>query len=324
MEARGTGFLDKDLNIYDAATSYLLGLTGAYSIKWRQSKLYFGECFTILRTLGLHKSSEPSTPFDSTSRNPKHDLRDMAVDRILEEMGRRTFWLLFVSAKSMHQLGASFTDFFIPPATPRSQYPPLPSEVDDVCIFSDRILQQPLGVVSLITGFNANVRVFLSYDALSTMDMTYGTDESVDWDKQKLLVQRCLAACRTALEGVPRELKLRQDNTSFSTAADGLSRYQQLQADDDILGKRQTQFEIQKANIYVSQLGTRSYILEKYWTLCERNRAQKAGMSHTQSEQDMEVEREAIVRELLFVLNSISIVNMEPNGGNQVIKLSWN
>ena len=275
VEARGTGFLDKQLTVYDAATSYLLGLTGAYSLKWRQSKLYFGECFTILRSLGLHKSSDSSISPGNSPRSSSAEGQDVQINYIMEEMGRRVFWVLFVGAKSMHQLGASFTDFFIPPATPRSQYPALPTEVDDICIFPDRIMPQPVGIIPKIVGFNANVRVFLSYDPLSTFDMTYGSDSCIDWEKQNQIVQRCLIACKTSLDGLPRELMLRPEkhNRDFNSGMytdengyHGMNSYPQLDCNDQEAQKRKTQYEIQKANIYVSQLGTRSHIVERSWT----------------------------------------------------------
>jgi hypothetical protein len=98
-------------------------------------------------------------------------------------------------------------------------------------------------------------------------------------------------------------------------------------------------YEIQKANIYASQLGTRSYIVEKYWNLQEAHeRETSRGDSHTspgptasgldnmlpksttygESEINVADEREIIVKDLLRVLGSISQINMEPNGGSFV------
>jgi hypothetical protein len=113
--------------------------------------------------------------------------------------------------------------------------------------------------------------------------------------------------------------------------------------------RRKLQFEIQKANIYASQLGTRSYIVEKYWNLQEAYDRMKAnsgsspsvmsspglmatgldGMLPKQSPTsnydgtDIAQERENIVKDLLQVLGAISQVNMEPNGGSFVRALSF-
>lgn len=105
--------------------------------------------------------------------------------------------------------------------------------------------------------------------------------------------------------------------------------------------RRQMMHEIQKANIYASSLSTRSYIVEKYWNLCEaRDRARPSqpnspGVGITAAgldglvpqaptsnpdyvEQEMRQERESIVRDLLVVLGSIDEVNMEPSADSFV------
>jgi hypothetical protein len=107
------------------------------------------------------------------------------------------------------------------------------------------------------------------------------------------------------------------------------------------------QYEIQKANIYATQLATRSYLVERYWNLVElHERTQTTPHSgerlpsistHSSptggdtkfistlgrtpsdttmdaSEQSMAVEREDIIRDLALLLRSINQVNMEPNG----------
>lgn len=293
VQARGTAFLDKEMHVYDAAVSYLLGLTAAYGYRWRQSKLYFGESLLLLRSLGLHKATSSSHPKDSPSRN--HAERgDGKVDYIVQEMGRRVFWVLFVGAKSLHQLGASYTELFIPPETPSDPYPPLPTEVDDQYIFQDRILAQPSEIIATTVGFNANVSVFCSYNALSTIDMTYGIDNCVDWDRQKNIVKHCLLKCKHCLDGVPRELMLRPRHPSgdFGSSMYGTngqySEEEYLQEGQNRLRapagssehRRNIQYEIQKANIYITQLGTRSHIVEKYWALCERRQRRASPNSY--------------------------------------------
>jgi len=100
--ARGGGYLDRqDLDIYDACTSYFIGLTGAYTFQWRQCRLYFGECLTILRVLGLHKMQADSNYADilgggnngDSSGYPQH------IDKVAEQIGRRLFWTAFVGMR---------------------------------------------------------------------------------------------------------------------------------------------------------------------------------------------------------------------------------
>lgn len=108
-DARGPGYLESEsLSVHDAATSYFLGMTGCYTFRWRQCRLYFGECLTILRALGLHKPTEQhftrlgSLPNSVGSHGPNFEgNREQTVDHITLEMGRRIFWTMFVSAKSV-------------------------------------------------------------------------------------------------------------------------------------------------------------------------------------------------------------------------------
>ena len=99
----------------------------------RLGRLYFGECLTIIRTLGLHKAKEQtytrlgSLPASVGSYGTDHEgSLDQGVDNITLEMGRRIFWTMFVSIKSMQQLGAAFGELVIPPPTSTEPYPPFP------------------------------------------------------------------------------------------------------------------------------------------------------------------------------------------------------
>jgi len=96
-QARGPGYLDNEnLNVYDAATSYFLGLSGAYTFKWKQTRLYFGETLTILRCIGAHKTGRPG----GTLENNNYDHSSMEqVDYIKQEIGRRIFWVMFVGVR---------------------------------------------------------------------------------------------------------------------------------------------------------------------------------------------------------------------------------
>jgi hypothetical protein len=308
VEARGPGYLDKELTVYDAATSYFLGLCGAYTINWRQCRLYFGETLTIIHAVGAHKLKDGlSLPTD---------IETEPVDYIRQEIGRRIFWTIFVSIRSMQQLGASFSELVIPPPTPNEPYPPLPLEVDDQHIYVSHVDPQPSDVVSEITGFNLGIHIYMTCTPLATMEMAYGIDEVFDWNRQRRVLEECLRAVKRTLDHAPRELMLNP----------GSERYQH----------ERLQYEIQKANIYASQLGTRSYIVEKYWNLLEsNNRKTQTGQGSPgvmalgldgmlpksvphDIESHMSTERETIVKDLLKVLGSISQVNMEPNGGSFV------
>jgi hypothetical protein len=103
VQARGAGYLDNpDLNVYDAVTSYFLGLSGAYTFQWKQARLYFGETLTIIRVIGAHKiknsSFIPATPSGENSFQQKPEEE---VDYIKQEIGRRVFWVMFVGIRSV-------------------------------------------------------------------------------------------------------------------------------------------------------------------------------------------------------------------------------
>jgi hypothetical protein len=363
--ARGPGYLESEtLNVYDAATSYFLALAGCYTFRWRPGRLYLGECLTIIRTLGIHKSRD----FDDTTPNgPFHLIgtpsgtESPAVDNITREIGRRLFWTTLVTIRSMQQLGALSNESMIPPPTPTDPYPPLPAEVDDFCIYPTHNEQQPQGLIPRITGFIANVRVYCSYSALTTMELAWGIDAVVDWERQKRVLYESLRRCKESLSQLPPELAVHSftgerigagDRPASGFAPDAskpaaplaVSALHPLENLQDPAQRRQAQLEIQKANIYASSLSTRSWIVEKYWSLCaahERSKSPKPsspGAAVTASgldglvsrqptsnpdliEQTMRLERESIIKDLLAVLTEIDLVNMEPNADSFVSNL---
>ncbi|KAK1811311.1 hypothetical protein LTR12_014299 [Friedmanniomyces endolithicus] len=378
--ARGPGYLESEsLSVYDAATSYFLAVMTTYTFRWRLGRLYFGECLTILRTLGLHKPTGHSyaqlgsLPLAMGSRTSEHDgNRDQPVDNITLEMGRRIFWTMFVSVKTIQQLGASFGELVIPPSTPSDPYPPLPVEVDDFCIYPTHNEQQPAGLLPMTVGFNTNVKVFSSYDPLATMELAWGIDAVVDWERQKRVLHESLRRCKRSIAELPPELKVYPNGSPFGRTTqqngDGYNSnsshpnllqnpgqppiYPSLPAEAEQSPelRRRMQYEIQKANIYASALSTRSYIVEKYFNLCEahdrlRSHSQLPGSmpsspgtgvtaagidgmlpqaptSHFDVVgQEMRQEREEIIKDLLVVLSSINQVNMEPNGNSFTMKI---
>lgn len=248
--------------------------------------------------------------------------------------------------RSLEQIGASISGLFIPPPTRADPYPPPPLEVDDEYIFVDHIDPQPAGLVSKLTGFNLGIKIYGSLTPISTMEIACSIDGSFDWKRQQRVLENCLRDVKHVLDDIPRELLLTPssepgrfkspDQPHFPAMAD----YPGVRSNGHELGnwtqenpevRRRLQYEIQKANIYVSQLGTRSHIVEKYWNLQEtydrsssRNDSLTSGspmdtgfdgaLAGSESAINVADEREVIVKDLLRVLGSISQVNMEPNG----------
>ena len=114
VEARGSGYLDKSLSVYDAATSYFLGLAAGYTFNWRQSRLYLGETLTKIRVLGAHKLKDPglsavgAVPEAYGGDGQQYDGDAEPMDFIRQEIGRRVFWLMFVGVRYvMVELGTA-------------------------------------------------------------------------------------------------------------------------------------------------------------------------------------------------------------------------
>lgn len=352
IQARGPGYLDKSATVYDAAISYFLGLCAGYVYDMHQSRIYLAECSTILRVYDLFKrplSAAPLSPMSGSS-HPSPDsfigIPDEPVDMIQQELGRRLFYVSLVSHQTLHQLGSSDGRIYVPPETPTDRYPPLPLEIDDEYIFPTHVESQPPGVVSQLTGFNINVRVFSSYNSLSALEVAFGSGQVFDWERQRKTIWECLQNAKAAVVNVPQELALRQDRSDAAIDAWHKSEDLHIPADERAKSRYAVQYEIQKANIYASQLSTRSYLVEKYWSLYAVYRSmQKATTPEKQSPdsaaqavklegggQDAHVrtdyigkmmaeERALVIKDLLALLRTVNEVNMEPNGASFVCPL---
>ncbi|KAI9049425.1 hypothetical protein LZ554_006459 [Drepanopeziza brunnea f. sp. 'monogermtubi'] len=366
VSARGPGYLDSDLSVHDAATSYFLGLAAAYTFKWKLSRLYFGETLTIIRVLGAHKvhdnkvndnglrSGVGGMPLNFTTNDQPFIEPSAPVDYIRQEIGRRVFWMMFVGVVSIRQLGAQYAELSIPPPTSNCPYPPFPLEVDDEYIHASHIEPQPAGKLSKLVGFNINVRIYQTVTPLSTMELAYGIDEVFDWTRQKSLLDNCLRNVKQVMNEIPPDLQLQPGSQPGEFGETSLYAPSNFNMSDlssngiDTSGlpqvfeeRRRIQFEIQKANIYLSQLGTRSWFVDKYCNLQEAynmkinsemgspalgsvgldSLVMKAASSNPEIETNVTAERESIVVDLFMVLGSISQVNMEPNGGSFINKI---
>jgi len=110
VEARGAGYLDRELTVYDAVTSYFLGLAAAYTLRWKQCRLYFGETLNISRLLGAHKAKDAgylsvgSLPTTFGAEGGGYDGQPQQVDCIRQEIGRRVFWIMIVGVRYVFPL----------------------------------------------------------------------------------------------------------------------------------------------------------------------------------------------------------------------------
>ncbi|KAL7619632.1 hypothetical protein AAE478_010173 [Parahypoxylon ruwenzoriense] len=345
LEARGSRFmLKEEMSVDDAATSYFLGIAAAHTLQWRTCRRFLTETMSFCRELGTHRlrgiaALEAHVPglvpaLTAAANKP--------IDHIKDQIAKRIFWVMVAGIRSMTQLGVSINEIPLPPPTSQEPYPEQPVEVDDEYIFADHILSQPEGTVSLITGFNRNIRIYMTMNELIGVDMCYGIN-FFDWTAQKNILSNGLAGAKQAAEDLPPELQIKtdssQDNTAIGPDDAGLEycppAFPAAQPANDVrrvlaeqpTRRRHLQFEIQKANIQASQLATRSYFVERYLNLREARRADpnstlRAGPDDKDDRDNMMAsERELIVQNLVTVLASISQRNMEPNGCSLINKI---
>jgi len=94
LEARGPLFTNKeDATVYDAATSYFLGLAAGYTMQWKPCRRFMGECLSLIREMGYHKPRDlGSSMLGITYRGP-------AFDHVQDQVGKRIFWVLFLGVR---------------------------------------------------------------------------------------------------------------------------------------------------------------------------------------------------------------------------------
>jgi hypothetical protein len=276
----------------------------------------------------------PLGPTSPASSSSFHSQEIEPSANILEaELGRRLFYVTLVGYRTLQQMGSHDSAIHVPPETPTERYPPLPLEIDDEYIFPTHLEQQPAHKVSRLVGFNANVRVYSSYNPISAWETAFGAGQIFDWDRQRVVIYECLQKSKLALANVPKELSL--SLTEGAPVSQGEDVKMTLNNEDAASSaRRHIQYEIQKANIYASQLATRSYLVEKYWSLHEawemyQNQSRHPtpvnsplggnGIDPTDHISNIMVEeRQLVIRDLFVLLQSVNEINMEPNGASVV------
>ncbi|KAJ8119455.1 hypothetical protein ONZ43_g3594 [Nemania bipapillata] len=332
LEARGPLFMTKpEMSVDDAAASYFLGIAAGYTLQWKPCRRFLVETMSFCRELGTHR---PRDLFSLAGYLPDlvgvaNPVANKPVDHIKDQIGKRIFWVMVAGIRSMSQLGASINELPLPPPTTQEPYPEQPVEVDDEYIFSDHILPQPEGTISLITGFNRNIRIYMTMNELIGVEMCYGIN-FFDWSAQRNIISNGLLSAKQAIEDLPRQLQIMKaepDENDPERLKYCPPAFPEAQPDNDVrraliepLRRRQLQSEIQKANIHASQLATRSYFVERYLNLRDAHSESVQGMKYDGDDM-VAKERELIVQDLLAVLTSISQRNLEPNGQSMINKI---
>ena len=94
LDARGPQFYNKDeVTVYDAATSYFLGLAAGYRLQWKVCRRFMTEAMGFVRELGYHKPRDlGSSMLGVTYRGP-------SFDHVQDQIGKRIFWVLFLGTR---------------------------------------------------------------------------------------------------------------------------------------------------------------------------------------------------------------------------------
>ncbi|KAF4958514.1 hypothetical protein FSARC_11015 [Fusarium sarcochroum] len=335
----------------DAATSYFLGLASGYTHQWNASSQFMAETLTLLRELGFsrpkHPGDLPTFGNDNCSPDP------LPFNHVKDQIGKRIFYCLLLGVRSFSQLGASSADMVIAPSTPSLPYPAYPENVDDICVIANEVIHQQDGSVTLLTGFRFAIDIYTTMNGIVSLELAYGMS-TLPWADQRILLRDGLIAAKSITDNLPPELQLGDHGVEAATLASfdesGMQyvppAWPNSQPAHDLRNviknqpakRRHLQYEIQKANIFVSQLATRSYFVELYFDLRDVHLAEQQQDNNPiegQSEEEkaaqdadekeihdfMSAERELIVQNLLTVLGSISQRNMEPNGGSLINKI---
>lgn len=253
--------------------------------------------------------------------------------------------------RSLFQLGASHAGLFICPPTPSQPYPAYPANADDKDIQANEVLEQDPTATTLMTGFRIAADIYMTMNGIVSVEMAYGLD-SLKWSGQRQLMKEGLAAVKTSLDQLPPELQLvssdQQGAPSNVFDDQGLEYVPpgnaNAQGPHDVrqfiktqpARRRLLQLEIQKANIFTSQLATRSYFVELYFSrrnlydpdiqlLAANSEASDEEREEMREEESVRImmtqERDQIIDDLLLVLGGISQRNLEPNGNSIITKI---
>ena len=326
----------------DAATSYFLALTSAYTHQWCAFRAFMSEVLIIVRELGFDRIKHPGMA--PTFGNDVCAPEMTSFNHIKDQIGKRIFWCMVVSIRSFSQLGPSPHGLVILPDTIAAPYPSLPEDVNDKSIQVNEVSYvETAGQTTLLSGFRFCARIYATMNRF--IESEYGPGfMHLAWSDQRLILRSCLLKVKTVIAELPPELQIGPGDISpdMQDLDDPEWEYTPPQwptsppADDSRKTyltqamRRKLQYEVQKANIHVSQLATRSFYVEKYFLFRDlHTQQQKQQQSPTDPDPEtdaavfqlMTAERELIVLNLFNVLSAVKQRNLEPNGASLINKI---
>ena len=336
LEARGFSvFSRRDVNIYDAVISYFLAQIATNTFNVSEGELYFGECFNMLRALGYQRfhaaedqhgrvQSPGFAPFGQAPSTPQHT---SLIDR---EIALRLYWSLYqtVRAAFAFGFGSGIAEIQFNPSTPIRRHPPFPLEVDDDRIHADYVEPQPPNTPSTITALNHLCRMHIQYEPIKAFKLAWIVDEAYDIDRQNAIYRRCMGHADEHFNGnMPTAFRLapnpgpthpsriweQQPNQDILSPSVGSApHFPGTQSLDSLLAetapRRTIGLEIQKANVHMTFLATRTFYLEKFWNSNGMNES-VIGMTPEQVAQ----KRLNCAKQLLDLMNQVHPIFLEPN-----------
>lgn len=177
----------------------------------------------------------------------------------------------------------------------------MPLEVDDEYIFENEVVFPSNPSTSLVSAFNLHSRVFWA----SIRSLDPGAPENdpcpcvrvKDNNAQVAYFQNRLHDLKHILDDIPPYLQLWEPTTGSSVA-------EQIGSTDEVL---QSQFSSMRVNIYVTHLWLQSLIMDQL----------EATQPHQQASSDSRalwVDREALCRQLFFIIFNFPPASLEANG----------
>ncbi|KAI5236748.1 hypothetical protein E4T43_08425 [Aureobasidium subglaciale] len=273
------------------ASLYLMSVTNAHLGHRNRAKLLFAECNAIATEMGMHRMA---------------GYREL--DHIETQLRKKAFWLCYTGWSHMRTRDVDWDSM-----GDRCRYETadaehlIPLELDDEYITVSEIHQQPTDTISLVTGFNALIRVsdclvpifkdpelpMLSYHAetpnIRNQLGVCGCGRLVSNASMSSSILARLVKSSHVLDDLPLQLSAW---SSSGTASD-------------------PQFETMTANIHVTHVWVQNLLLERFLAAQAADSSAKIDSCTQRLVWDM---RETICRQLMDILNNISESNLKPNG----------
>ncbi|KAF2402310.1 hypothetical protein EJ06DRAFT_333046 [Trichodelitschia bisporula] len=285
-DARGPGYLLRpNLDVDDAVTSFFMAIISARTSRLTQFSLHMAESLSILRSLDL----------------PPDPVQPGFKGFVGREISSRLFWAIYTESR------LSQRPEMIPPCR-TTELPRMPDAIDDYYIYHDR-LERPSSLISLLEGFNLNVRVYRICHVLSTVDLLYDISPDLGCREERRVLTDTLRELSSLFDNCPPELvTLSQQHPNSEVDIQALQA--SVAEAPDI--RRQLQCDIQKANVHSSAITARFSIIQRLAKLQEKS-AMNEPVATNGSVEQLASERRKVFWDLASLLRNMSRSTIEPH-----------